>query len=84
MEEDVLTIDDLPKEISNRYYSEVVYKSDGLINVGPSGELATMEDYEKEIIKYAMRKYGSFNKAGKQLGLTHKTIAAKARKFELV
>jgi transcriptional regulator with PAS, ATPase and Fis domain len=84
MEEDMLTIDDLPKEISNRYYSEVVYKSDGLINVDPSGELATMEDYEKEIIKYAMRKYGSFNKAGKQLGLTHKTIAAKARKFELV
>ncbi len=84
MEEDVLTIDDLPKDISKRYYSQSSYHSSGLININYSEGLATMEDYEKEIIKHAMLLYGSFNKAGKKLGLTHKTIAAKARKYQLI
>ena len=43
-----------------------------------------MEEYERKIIKAALQRYKSFNKAGKVLGLTHKTIAAKARKFGLV
>ncbi|MDF2570650.1 MAG: putative sigma54 specific transcriptional regulator with sensor [Sporomusa sp.] len=38
-------------------------------------------EYEKKIITMALEKYGSFNAAGKALGLTHKTIAAKAQKF---
>lgn len=42
------------------------------------------EYYEKEIIKRALEQYGSFNAAGKALGLTHKTVAAKARKYHLV
>ncbi len=84
MEEDVLTIEDLPKEISHRYYSEVCHQADGLINYNRTGELATMEEYEKEIIKHAMSLYGSFNKAGKKLGLTHKTIASKVRKYQLI
>ena len=37
--------------------------------------------YEKKIIALALEKYGSFNAAGKVLGLTHKTVAAKAQKY---
>lgn len=40
--------------------------------------------YERQIIAHALRVCGSFNAAGKQLGLTHKTVAAKARKYGLV
>lgn len=47
------------------------------------GEIQTWEYYEKEIIRRALEKYGSFNAAGKALGLTHKTVAAKARKYHL-
>ncbi|SMC92062.1 sigma 54-interacting transcriptional regulator [Sporomusa malonica] len=38
-------------------------------------------EYERQIITMALAKYGSFNAAGKALGLTHKTVAAKAQKF---
>ena len=42
------------------------------------------EEYEKQIIGNALKKCGSFNAAGKMLKLTHKTVAAKARKYGLV
>ena len=58
-------------------------KNNELINY-EGGDLATMEEYEKEIISLALKKYGSFNKAGKALGITHKTVASKARKFGIV
>ncbi|MCK8816714.1 hypothetical protein MWH28_04930 [Natroniella sulfidigena] len=32
----------------------------------------------------ALEKHHSFNAAGKALGITHKTVAAKARKYGLV
>lgn len=41
------------------------------------------EYYEREIIRKALKKYGSYNAAGKALGLTHKTVAAKARKYHI-
>ena len=41
-------------------------------------------DYEKRIIAHAMEKCGTFNAAAKALGITHKTVAAKARKYGLV
>jgi transcriptional regulator with PAS, ATPase and Fis domain len=84
METEVLTIDDLPKEISKRYYSLASNEATNLINFSETGELATMEEYEKEIIQHAMSRYGSFNKAGKHLGLTHKTVASKARKYQFI
>ncbi len=46
-------------------------------------EVMPWEFYEREIIRKALKKYGSFNAAGKALGLTHKTVAAKARKYHL-
>ena len=39
------------------------------------------EEYEKRIILAAMKKYKSFNKAGKALGLTHRTISLKCKKY---
>jgi len=41
-------------------------------------------EYEKQIIANALAQCGSFNAAAKQLQLTHKTVAAKARKYGLV
>ena len=41
------------------------------------------EEYEKQIIEAAMKKYKSFNKAGKALGLTHRTISLKCKKYNI-
>ncbi len=38
-------------------------------------------EYEKQIIAQALARYGSYNAAGKALGLAHKTVAAKAQKY---
>lgn len=46
-------------------------------------EIMPWEYYEREIIRKALKKYGSYNAAGKALGLTHKTVAAKARKYHI-
>lgn len=54
-----------------------------LIPEDESEEIMPWEFYEREIIRKALKKYGSFNAAGKALGLTHKTVAAKARKYHL-
>jgi transcriptional regulator with PAS, ATPase and Fis domain len=51
---------------------------------GDLSQMASFETYESQIIARALETYGSFNAAGKALGLTHKTVAAKARKYNLV
>ncbi|XER05866.1 Anaerobic nitric oxide reductase transcription regulator NorR [Sporomusa rhizae] len=45
------------------------------------GELFSLAEYEKHIIKAALEKHGSYTAAGKALGITHKTVAAKAQKY---
>lgn len=45
------------------------------------GDVFLLEEYEKQIIKAALQKYGSYTAAGKVLGITHKTVAAKAQKY---
>jgi len=57
-------------------------KTGSIINVF-GGDLETMEDYDKEIIRLALNKYGSFNKTAKALGLTHRTVSLKAKKYGL-
>lgn len=52
-------------------------------SVGSEEPLLTWEEYEKRIIRRALQQGGSFNAAGKLLGLTHKTVAAKAKKYEI-
>ncbi|QGU94294.1 PAS domain S-box protein [Clostridium bovifaecis] len=44
-------------------------------------EILPLRDYEKIIIEKALKKYRSFNAAGKALGITHKTVASKARLY---
>ena len=45
------------------------------------GDLFSLAEYEKHIIKAALEKHGSYTAAGKALGITHKTVAAKAQKY---
>ena len=56
-------------------------KNEILNTIQDLDEVLPMKTYEKMIIEKALRKYGSFNAAGKVLGLNHKTIAAKAKEF---
>ena len=46
-----------------------------------NGDLLPLEDYEKQIIRAALEKFDSYTSAGKALGITHKTVAAKAQKY---
>ncbi len=55
----------------------------GLIRL-VQGDVLPIESYEKEIIKEALRIHGSFNKAGKALGITHRTVGLKAKKYGLL
>lgn len=47
------------------------------------GEVLPYEEYERRILAHAIQYYPSFNAAGKALGMTHKTVASKVRKFGL-
>lgn len=84
-DDNTIDIDDIPGRISRFYdVNRPSIQGSSLINLKVNGEIATMEDYEREIIKHAIKRFGSFNAAGKALGVTHKTVATKARKYNLV
>jgi len=55
-----------------------------LVNLTENGEIATLEEYEREILRCALKRFGSFNATGKALGINHKTVAFKARKYNIV
>jgi PAS domain S-box-containing protein len=74
-----ITADNLPSYIKDNYKVE-----GSLVSLNSEGDVASLEDYEKEIIRLALKKHGSFNASGKALGITHKTVASKARKYGLV
>ena len=71
----IITSRDLPFFITN-----LKPNNESLINLR-NGELLHLEEYEKELVALAMKKYKSFNKAGKALGVTHRTISLKCEKF---
>jgi transcriptional regulator with PAS, ATPase and Fis domain len=82
---EIVEIYDLPDYISNIYeFVSSESPETGLINMNNKGCIATLEEYEKEIIESAINKFGSFNAAGKALGITHKTVAFKARKYKII
>lgn len=84
VEGEAITINDLPSYMSHTYKTRLEkHEGHSLINVGCNGEMATLEEYEKEIILKALNNFGSFNKAAKALGVTHKTVAFKARKYNI-
>lgn len=83
-DKDVIELQDLPSDISNLYNINENCNCNNLINIGESGRIATLEEYEREIIKYALKRFGSFNATGKALGITHKTVATKAKKYNII
>ncbi|MPQ43756.1 sigma 54-interacting transcriptional regulator [Clostridium tarantellae] len=73
------------KYISSAYlpsYMKPLKKLDYSLNLDENNIL-TFEEYEKQIIELAMKKYKTYNKAGKALGLTHRTISLKCKKYNI-
>ncbi|TDT61365.1 sigma-54 interaction domain-containing protein [Fonticella tunisiensis] len=81
-EGEYLYVNDLPKNIRNCQGDCV--KECAIESFLKDGKISKIEDYEKEIIRAALEKYGSFNAAAKALGVTHATVASKAKKYQIV
>ncbi|NGQ93776.1 sigma 54-interacting transcriptional regulator [Brevibacillus sp. SYP-B805] len=82
-EGDTLMIRDLPEYILHSRTGSSQATSAPPSQLLREGEVRTMEEYEKMILQHAIRHFPSFNQAAKALGLTHKTVAAKVRKYGL-
>ncbi|GBG55779.1 ATPase AAA [Sporomusaceae bacterium FL31] len=81
---DCLTPVDLPSYIREAAgVSEICQQQAGGTRFPLVEQMAILpwSEYEKQIIEMALARYGSYNAAGKALGLTHKTVAAKAQKY---
>jgi transcriptional regulator with PAS, ATPase and Fis domain len=83
-DKELIELQDLPSEISSLYDINVNDNGCSLINIDESGRIATLEEYEREIITHALKRFGSFNATGKALGITHKTVATKAKKYNII
>lgn len=71
----IITVSDLPSYLNNNNdLTETTFEID-------ENNILTFEEYEKKIIETALRKYKSFNKTGQALGLTHRTISLKCKKY---
>lgn len=77
---DWITLDDLPGYLCDDLGSESDLRSAPLLD---GDNLPTFEEMERTLIARALAKHGSFRQAGLALGLDHKTISAKARKYGL-
>lgn len=75
-----VTIDDLPAYL--RLSDHDLEKDEKRYDW--SGEnIPTLEEVEKELIGKALKKAGSYRQAGILLGIDHKTVAAKVKKYQL-
>ncbi|MFR2404612.1 MAG: sigma-54 interaction domain-containing protein, partial [Eubacterium callanderi] len=73
-------VDDLPSYV--RAIGENIPGFSGASD--ESGEkIPTFAEMERDLIASALSKYKSFRKAGEALGLDHKTVSAKAKKYGL-
>ncbi|WP_051263109.1 sigma 54-interacting transcriptional regulator [Tuberibacillus calidus] len=82
---DTLLIENLPNYIkkpliASGHFGQSQNTLDELLTEQP---LRTMAEYERLIYEHAARLYPSFNQIAKALGVTHKTAAAKIRKYQL-
>jgi transcriptional regulator with PAS, ATPase and Fis domain len=77
MDSDTITVAALPSYIKGEAADREVQRLETESAVLP------WEEYEKRIIAKALKQCGSFNAAAKELKITHKTVAAKARKYGL-
>lgn len=79
---DYIEFEDLPDSIQQYVQQKGKGKKDELMPTSlVRGEVFLLEEYEKQIITAALNKYGSYTAAGKVLGITHKTVAAKVQKY---
>lgn len=79
-----ITLKDIPEKITKIYnYNKKRLKEESLIRINKKGEIASFEEYEKDIIEMALKKYGNFHAASKYLKINHKTVASKARKYNI-
>lgn len=91
MERDYISLRDLPSYIMEnnilkekkheRIQNEHINSKTILSEINDNEEILPLAEYEKLIIGKALKKYGSYNAAGKVLGITHKTVAAKAKLY---
>lgn len=56
-------------------------EKDEIVELINNGKLLTLKEYEKLIIEKALKENGSYNKAAKALGITHRTVALKAKQY---
>ncbi len=73
-----ITQKDLPA-----YFRESKEENDGLDwgKIKNGENIPTIKEMEKTLIECALKKVGSYRKAGLMLGLDHKTVATKAKKY---
>ena len=83
-EEEIIQLHEIPTYISQVYNTTIINSNPMSVGLSTLRNIPTLEEYEKEIIKVALQRFKSFNAAGKALGVTHKTVAAKARKYNIV
>lgn len=74
---DSISIEDLPP-----YLLPTTKESNDILKLDEDNILP-FEEYEKRIIEAAFKKYKTFNKTGKALGLTHRTISLKCQKYNI-
>ena len=77
MDSDCITVAALPSYIKGEMAVREVESFAG-------SAVLPWEEYEKQIIANALKECGSFNAAAKMLKITHKTVAAKARKYGII
>lgn len=82
--DETIEFSDLAPIITNIYYEQSQKRANNFIQSNLEGKLESFDVYEKEIYRKAYEIYGSFNAAGKALGVTHKTVASKLRKYEII
>ncbi|CUP01314.1 sigma-54 dependent trancsriptional regulator [Clostridium baratii] len=88
-EKSLIDIEDIPYFIRkynnncNIKLKEITNTEDSLPKIFNDEKIYTLKEYEKLIIEKALKKYGSYNKAGKALGITHRTVSLKAKEYGL-
>lgn len=76
-----LELSDVPSYCNIQEKEKSTHLREFFIGSSLENDLFPLAEYEKQIIRIALEKYGSFTAAGKVLGITHKTVAAKAQKY---
>ena len=74
-ESEYIEVDNLPA-----YINKNLLKNDSVLG---KDVVLPWDMYEQQIIEHAIKQCGSYNAAAKALGLTHKTVATKVKKYNI-